>query len=189
MCFLSRVAMSNPASSFQEGVVGTPVIPVAKKCWSWSIQPIAVWIRILGIDIPNIFTKPSQRFRCFTFIYGTLCFLINVTGQGDILYFLHRQRMQNSLELLGGIHLNSTTSSWNFIIDFINYSIYSVGGHLILLVIVRPRWTAMVEYFTNAHLLFNEEHYVRVRKLSLWGIILIIILVNAMHGLILTFPQ
>lgn len=143
------------------------VITKPKKCWSWSIHPLVIWIRILGVDIPGDVSTECSRSRVFAFIYGLLCFLIHFAGQSDVLYVLY----------LGLMHDESATASWNLNIEFINYTVFAISGHLILLVIIRPRWITMMERFQRLDFSFNYEYYVRIRKLSFYGVIFIIILV------------
>lgn len=153
-------------------------LPVTSaRCWSWSIQPLVTWIRILGVDIPDFSTENRRCYhRWFSFVYGILCFFVHLTCQFDVLYVLFRQRMETLRQTKE--EFESAIDSWNLIFDYINYTINAVCGHLILLTIIRPRWIAMMEHFQEAQLYFNEEHYVRIRNVSLRSVVFVILIVK-----------
>lgn len=140
-----------------------------RKSWSWSMQPLVIWIRILGIDIPNNSTTTTSRYRWFVIFYGTLCFLIHVGCQVDILYFVMSKSLQNSVEI-SGYSETTVTATWNTVTDFINYTIYALGGHLVLLIVIRPRWTKMTQCFQRSQLIFNEESFIRLRYITVFGV-------------------
>ena len=152
------------------------------KCWAWSIQPLVIWIRILGVDLPGSCSTPSQlRNRRLLILYGIFCFIANLSGQFEIFFYLHAQRIEESFELSGQVLLSSTTATWNSIIDFSNYAIHGIGSHIIFLLVIRPRWNTLMETFQGSlQVAFKEESYKRTRKLSIIGVGYIIVLVNGL---------
>lgn len=148
--------------------------------FSWSIQPLVIWLRILGIDlIPDVSrgSSSSTRLKRWTmYSYGTLCFLCHLFWQIDILYFLHVHRVRVSFEIIGGS--DTVTSLWNVIIDFSNYAIFSVGSHLLMLTVIRWRWKLMIQGIQCWRFAFNDHTYVIIRRMSCFGVIYIIVLVR-----------
>lgn len=157
---------------------------------AWSFRPIFVWFRCIGINFMD-----HHRKVCWL-VYGILCFLINLTAEVDILYFLQRPELYNdkrksennsdtNITTDDVAEFDSVTSSLNGIIDFTNYATHSLGSHIILLTILRFRWKRLFEIFKrcNSHL-NDDEFYARLRRMSLFGVIYVI--VHVVHKLYLT---
>lgn len=143
----------------------------SRKSWSWSMEPLVTWIRILGINIPDISTTTTSRHRWFFIFYGTLCFLINVVCQIDIICFFNSKSVDNSSKGVDGvIDTTKTATYWNSFTDFTNYSVYSLGGHLVLLIVIQPRWAKMTQCFQRTSLIFNDENFTRLRHITVFGI-------------------
>ena len=144
---------------------------------SWSIQPIVIWLRILGIDFPDVNSRNTSRLKRWAlYLYGTLCFLCHLLCQIDILYFLHAHRAQASSDLFGDV--NTVTSSWNVTIDFTNYAIFSIGSHLFMLTFIKKRWHLMIQSIQRWHFAFDDHLYVKIRRMSFFGVGYIIFLVR-----------
>lgn len=68
------------------------------RCWAWTIRPLLIWSRILGVELAEISTFSSKTFRWLTFAYRVFCFLVQITCLVVIFYFLHTLRLQASLD-------------------------------------------------------------------------------------------
>ena len=149
------------------------------KTWSWSIQPLVTWIRILGVDLPESCSTSCQlRNRRLTIFYGIFCFVLNFLAQFEILYYIHVIQMEEEIFIDGEISFSTTTAILNYILDFWNYAINGAGIHLLFLLVIQPRWSGLIQIFQRCHIVYDYECYCRIRKLSLLGITYIIISVR-----------
>ena len=161
-------------------------IPV-KKRMSWSFRPILIWIRWIGIDIRED-DKHKSRWQ----IYGLLCLLFNLACEADVLNFLRRPELyyysrpsemdyslSNSTDF-NRAEYNSITSSWNGIIDFTNYAVHSIGSQLLLLTVIRPRWGNLMAILKRCESQLGDakDFYVNMRKMSIFGVIYVIVMVS-----------
>jgi len=69
--------------------------------------------------------------------YAATCLLANIASQLNVIIYIFFNLSSFSLD--GKNKLETVTSSWNAIADFINYAIHGVGGHLILLTVIRSK--------------------------------------------------
>ncbi len=165
---------------------GSPSLPKTEtqlitinKSWSWSIQPAVIWIRILGVNLPDVYpTSFYWHYRGLMFFYGVLCFLANAFSQISILYYLYISRIEDQLEIAGGARFNTAVASWNLIIDFCNYAINGMGTQIIFLFVIRPRWYGLLETFQRSQVTLNDESFSRIWKISFLGIAYIIVAVS-----------
>lgn len=96
--------------------------------WEWSIRPLIIWTRILGVYLPDV--AYSKSYPCkLTFAYEIFCFLLHVSGEINSLYYLQStQSVHLSLDQSYGLIFVTTTATWNWAIDFINYSLHGLGN-------------------------------------------------------------
>jgi len=73
---------------------------------------------------------------------------------------------------------NTLTSEVNEIIDYANYGVYNIGGHLILLTFFRPKWNVSLKTLCRFESQLNAEYFVKLRRISYLGVILIVVLVH-----------
>ena len=74
--------------------------------------------------------------------------------------------------------LDTSTAIWNMIIDFANYSIHGIGIHLILLTVIRVQWIDTIKTFQRLNVIFADENWIRIRKISFVGVIYVILQVR-----------
>ena len=75
-------------------------------------------------------------------------------------------------------YLDTTTAIWNLIIDFSNYSIHGIGIHVILLIVIRAQWIDTIKTFQRLNVIFADENWIRIRKISFVGVIYVILQVR-----------
>lgn len=150
------------------------------KCWSWSIFPMIIWMRILGVDLREISADSSvqRHHRWLMFLYSGFCFLCHLAGQIDILCYLQRNQKQGSLERSGGLHFDTSTAAWNAVIDFVNYALHGIGTHVIMLTVVRKRWMDLMDTFHRSKDVFTHDKYIQIRKIATFGVAYVIFLVS-----------
>jgi len=100
-----------------------------------SLRPLLLLLRFIGINLLKI---NNLSHRCLNISYDAIWLLINIIGQIDVMVFLFQNR--DNYLMLGVETVKKVTSSWNVIIDLVNFTIQGIGGHLALLFVVRPRW-------------------------------------------------
>jgi hypothetical protein len=150
----------------------------ATTCWAWSIRPLIIWLRIIGVDLPDTSTPSTQRNRWHISVYRAFCFLLHASCQINILRYLFNTGLQVFLYQTDDLGFGTTTANWNWIIDFTNYTIHGVGIHLVLLTVIRFQWIDTMEIFQRLNAIFTEENYIGIRKISYCGVIYVIVLVR-----------
>lgn len=85
---ISRTVMAIRVSWFSEEI---PIIQEpATTCWVWSIHPLIIWLRIIGVDLPDTSTPSTQRNRWHISVYSrAFCFC-----QINILRYLFNTGLQ-----------------------------------------------------------------------------------------------
>ena len=157
------------------------------KNWFWSIRPLILWMRILGVDLPDASTSSSRRHRWLLMsIYGLVCFSTHAFSQVNIVHSLvFKREYINCNDNPDGLPLYDTvTATWNWIIDFINYAVYGIGIHFMLLTLIRLRWNGLGNTFHQYQNVFTDENYDRLRKVSSICVAYVILLVNKMFVVI-----
>lgn len=103
--------------------------------------------------------------------------MCHLAGQIDILYYLQGKLKMGSLERSGGLNYETSTATWNSIIDFINYAVHGIGTHVLMLTVIRKRWINLMETFRSSEDMFSDERYIRIRKVATYGVAYVILLV------------
>ncbi len=128
----------------------------ATTCWAWSIRPLIIWLRIIGVDLPDISTPSTQRNRWLSSGYRAFCFLLHASCQINILRYLFNTGLQVFLYQTDDLGFGSTTVLWNWIIDFTNYTINGIATHLALLTVIRLQWINMLEICQRLNVIFTD---------------------------------
>ena len=144
------------------------VRPALVKDENWALNPILVFIRWIGIDLLGG--------GWFFLFYSLLCLSLNLAAELDIVIFLKHPELYTGKKYGSGM---TATSSWNSFIDFSNYAVHSIGAHLILLKVVRTRWGKLLRSLHSCCTLYrNHQFYNRLHKMSVFGVIYIILSVK-----------
>lgn len=141
-----------------------------------NLRPILIWIRFLGIDLlKQQRNSNSSLFFYLWLAYGLLTLSLNFASQVDVLYFF---KNPESFRFVSGGQFESETFFWNIIIDYTNHAIHGVGSHLIFFIIIRCRSGRLLEALRSCEHIMEPSFFVRLRKLTIFGVAYIIILVN-----------
>lgn len=173
IAFVSQTVMATRTSSFSEEEPVQQMI-----CWAWSIRPLIIWARILGVNLSEV-SPPSSPHQWPTLAYGIFCFLLHASGEINSLYYLQgTQTVHVSLEQSYGLIFVTTTATWNWTIDFINYPAHGIGVHLVLMTVVRAQWIDLMKIFQRLQVDFSDENYIRMRRLSSFGVAYVVLVVR-----------
>ena len=134
-----------------------------------SLRPLLLLLRFIGI---NLFKINSSSNRCLNISYDAIWLLINSIGQIDVMVFLFQNR--DKYLMLGVETVKKVTSSWNVIIDLVNFTIQGIGGHLALLFVVRPRWGSLVETFSLLEDQLDPQFFIKLHRIALFCVISLI---------------
>ena len=128
----------------------------------WSLKPITKWMCILGIPLS---VKDSSCCRVNRIFCFTLVFFIH---SSQIIHMLLASSYKTGT--------SSTALSWNFIIESAITAVYTVGGHISLLLITRSEtWMDLVHSFKLLEEnLPSSDLYLTCRKLAAKTLIYII---------------
>lgn len=172
---VSPTVMAIPVSSSSREI---EVESTTINSWAWSIRPLIIWLRFLGVSLPDVSTFSSLCHRWVMLAYGILCFSSHAAGQINLLCYLFTKWEPGSLEQAGGSNYDTTTAKMNSTIDFMNYTVHGFGTHIILLTIIRTKWIRLRNIFQRLEGVFVEENYIRIRNMSSLGVVAIILLVR-----------
>jgi hypothetical protein len=146
-------------------------------------QPLIVCLRFFGVELdPAILNKSSKCYRYLSWSLGLFLLLSNgicniynailaknqIAGVGNGTVFL-----QSSID---GDHLpitKSTTMSWNFIMDYVNYGSLAIGVHACLFILSRqPKWNSLLD---NVQQILQEFPDLKktIRRLTIAGLFII----------------
>ena len=157
--------------------------PHSSICWEWSIRPMIIWLHIIGVDLPDCSATSSvhRTRRWLILVYRIFWFLCHISCQIHILYYMYpmllRALLHNQIDNFIS-YLDTTTAIWNLIIDFSNYSIHGIGIHVILLIVIRAQWIDTIKTFQRLNVIFADENWIRIRKISFVGVIYVILQVR-----------
>ena len=190
--FVSQTVMASGTSSSTDKTAADGPSQQSSSptiCLEWSIRPLVIWIRILGVDLPaDISNSIYSCCRCgfiLLRIYGVICLLFRAIGEIEkCLFFLYCKK--TTFERVGGVNYEwTTTATWNVIIDFTNYAVRSLGIHVMLVTVIRTRWIHfLMEISQRSTFVFTDENYVRLRRISFLGVVYVILLASA----VISFP-
>ncbi|EFX88065.1 hypothetical protein DAPPUDRAFT_346837 [Daphnia pulex] len=167
--------MSTRTSSFSEETSEQQIIG-----WAWSIRPLIIWARILGVDLSDV-SPSSDSHQWLTVAYGIFCFLLHISGEINSIYYLYTtQTVHVSLEQSYGLLFVTTTATWNWTIDFINYVAHGIGVHVILVTVVQAQWKDLMKIFQRLQEEFPDANYIQIRRLSLFGVAYVILMISGL---------
>lgn len=142
----------------------------------WSLRPLILLFRILGIDLSdrNNFDKRSRHW--YIILYTMVCFFLNLGSQVDVMKFFFENL--STYELAGVTKLQTITAFASAIIEYVNYTIYGVFNHLILIFVVRPRWADLIDSYRCTEDLLDTTFFSRLRRISCVAVAVLIIWVR-----------
>ena len=129
---------------------------------NWSLQPLYFLLLFVGVDLNPDGKVYSKSRKFLTFSYCLICLFLNLAIHISALIYVCINLEQHKLETI--------TSSWNLVIDYLNFAIHGLASHLILLIVVKPRWASVLESFRCLNNQLELELIVRLRRLSLLGV-------------------
>lgn len=135
--------------------------------WAWSVRPIVVWTEVLSVGFLNRNQTKNCHVRYGLVLYGLLSLLINLAGQFMCLNAIVGNIDQLSYSYVREVETRSKALAWNTAIDFFNFTAHSVGTHVALIFVVRPRWKSLTVTCANLEYLFNLDDLVAIRKFSI----------------------
>ena len=143
--------------------------------WLWSIQPLVIWARWLGVDLSN---GDRPKFCWWFVLYSVFVFFISIIFQVLCLIYVIDNHKEISITFTLENRFNSDTFSWNTVMDFVNFAVHSLGTHVIFLSAFRTRWNLLGEAFQNLESFLKFNFFSRIRKASILGLFWIILLVR-----------
>ena len=142
--------------------------------FNWSLNPLIVVMRIFGADLSE---EAYRTHRWWKIGYASVFLLLNVSVQVVCVIFILKNKYAEDSNTDGHVQ-NTLTSEVNEIIDYANYGAYNIGGHLILLIAVRPKWNMSLKTLCRFESQLNAEYFVKLRRISYLGVILVVVWVH-----------
>lgn len=104
-----------------------------------SLDSLRKWMKLIGVPLPPVTGSfnPFSQFICA--IFFTVVLLIHLW----LVFHTSFNARTVSVSYSNGI--STTASSWNFIIDSINFAMYVISGHVFMLFLTRPKtWKDLI---------------------------------------------
>lgn len=143
--------------------------------FSWSLKPIIVYLKLIGIDLEKDNRTTSSRFgfyKCYSAacLVSTIAFSVAYFNYG-VLNDIESIVAWYSMEKNAG-YLSSEASRWNIVIDFTNYSLHMALSHILLKFVIEKRWNSIVKRFKlfENSLQKNFDIYQSIRRKSILAI-------------------
>ena len=147
----------------------------------WSLWPLTAWFRLTtGASLQEQNGNGKIKFRPFVFL------TVNIVSH----VFIIRQFFYDIVPAIQFVKPNdrlTTTRMWNTATDYINWAFATLTAHLLLVFIVRPRWSNLIRLYRCSTALLGLRFYTSLRRLSVFGISYIFLFVS-LHVHYLTFP-
>lgn len=140
---------------------------------SWSLRPLLVFIRCIGIHLQS--NGENKCHLTLKAAHTWICLLLNCSSQIGTLYFILKRI--SLFEVIGQEPLDTVTSSINIIIDYSNYTLTPLVTHFILLTIVRPRWSSLINCLHSLECQLDQQFFIKLRRITIVAIGFIILLV------------
>ena len=144
------------------------------KCSTVCFKPILYLMQMLGINLKFSGIHGKKSWRIFQFFLALFLFSFNLWSNIDIFRILlfEPERFENNTIFITNIKLN-----------YLSYSIYTLGAHLSLFLCVVPKWVNVWQLIQplEFHVL-RQGQRVDFRKKCVFGVVCIIILVSLYHG-------
>ena len=162
--FVIKQSFFGGALSMSNQVHPLPVNRKQRRGLQWALKPILVCMRVSGVTFR--FSKDSCPFS--DWFFALFLFIINV---GLTLSEYISTIIMNNYEFDIG-----TSSSLNNVIDYSNFLIYNIGGHLAIIFAVRFKWTKIVKtlFKIEKNFQLQQHQYDKLRKNILVGLLVII---------------
>jgi hypothetical protein len=149
-------------------------------------QPLIVCLRFLGLELdPAILKKSSRCYRYLSLLLGLILLLLNGLCNIYILILNQHQMAgnQNGSEVLSVILSSandnhqpiteSSTMSWNFIMDYVNYVSLAIGVHACLFILSRqPKWELLCDNVQQILQQFKDWKKT-IRRVTIAGLFII----------------
>lgn len=147
---------------------------------AWGIKPIVVLIEILSVGLLDSEKERISFLNRWLIVYQCFCISLNIAGQAICLNYILQNPAQVSGSYLKETHLNSQAFTWNTVIDYVNFAVNSIACQLISILVVRRRWSTVVEAFRAMESCVSVEHCiaVKIRKVCVVCLAYIIIEVS-----------
>lgn len=126
-----------------------------------ALSPIVRWSKIFGIPVEFVNNNRNAGYvQCkWSTMFSFLVYLFNIGGNIAFLAFIHEFPVQRS-----------STRSWNFIINRLNYSFATIGIHTALLMRTCICWPALrrlLQSFQSNSVKLNKKDYRQLKYASI----------------------
>ena len=156
---------------------------VQLKDFNFSFGPILNWLRAIGI---NLREDQSTKWRIWKKIYQSTWLLINITVQISHVIYVCEREEAGSAWIKEQKH--TLTYSTIYYMDTINVTAQILGNQMGLLFLTKVRWNDLWNALEEMKHLVAPTFHVQLRKISIVGVIYIILSVEfnefMLHNLI-----
>ena len=146
---------------------------VQLKDFNFSFGPLLNWLRVIGIDLKE---DQSTKWRIWKTIYQSTLLLSNITVQ--IIHVIYTCTSEGSN--ISWIKEQNQTFSYStlYYLDSINVTAQILGIHIGLIFLTKVRWNDLWNTLEEMKHLVAPTFHVQLRKISIVGVIYIILSVE-----------
>lgn len=118
-----------------------------------SLDSLRKWMKLLGVPMPPVTGSFSPFSQFIRFFFFTLILLIQLWA------IIHTSLNAKNVSVSYANGISTAASSWNFIIDSINFAMHIIGGHVFMLFLTQPKtW----ENLTNSLKILEDQDTVDI---------------------------
>lgn len=162
--------------SSQEEAHKEELAQISKRNWSWSVYPLVLLAESLSVGNLRGIRTTTFCARCL-FSYGLVSLLINIFSQVLVIDFVFKQFYNISSTYVGDEE-NSFAAAVNTFVDFMNFSFHSIGTHVALIFVLRPRWNSLMLAYENLESIFDVDSFTKIRKVASLSSVYVVFVVN-----------
>ena len=163
------------------------------KDLEWSLSPILRWMGLLGIPLKfKKYTGSNTnnfKFKNHSWLSAWLGLLMLIASivrfvtliTLNVLWFYSTKSEETVIRKRPG-----STYSWSYFIYMFSDLFNTLGSHLALMFLVLPKWNklAAILYYMERRRFFDTQIYNRFRRVCLWGLGIIIMVLYIARYLI-----
>lgn len=146
--------------------------------FSWSLNPILIILRILGVNLQ--YANTSHTNCLWGTCYSIILLIFNICSQtfSLVLYIFPKIFNGNNQGTDDNKKMEETLLSFvNTIIDYSNFGLLCISSQFFLLTILRSRWKTLIEEWRVLEKQLEPQFFIQLHNISIICSIIIILLV------------
>lgn len=149
-------------------LTGSTIQKVSSSFFSLSFDPLIKWMCVIGFPLPPVAGSSFHLSHFIRSLYLFLGVLIQLWSVIHVYVYA-----DNVIMAYYSGSLQTTASSWNYLIDCSTFMVYNIGGHVFMLYVTRPKtWARLNQCFVALEKNVEEaDIYLICRRTAIYSVI------------------